>query len=473
MSHIATANQTSDEQQSWQRILLQLKKEFGAENYTNWLRHIQLVKVTKSEVTMSVPTRFIREWVNTHYKNTVLKLWKSEYNTLIHMDIIVRSAKPLPPADQEAERAHVVEAKHKNNENITVLHFQDENAPTNLSSPLDRRFTFENFVTGSANKLAHACAKSVANSAEVVPGNNPLYLYGGVGLGKTHLMHAIAHQIRKNQPGRHVVYLSAERFMYQFVKALREKNIMEFKDNFRSIDVLLLDDIQFICGKDSTQEEFFHTFNALFDDHKQLVISCDRSPSDLSDIDDRIRSRLGWGLVADIGTSSYDLRLGIVQSKVKQMKNVTVPTNVQTFLATKINSNIRELEGALNKVVAHSTLIDKPITLENTQHLLADLLRASEKIITIDEIQKKVAQHFSIKLSDMTSQRRLRSVARPRQIAMYLCKQLTTRSLSEIGRKFGGKDHTTVMHALKRIESLLLNDNDVKEDVDRITRILN
>jgi chromosomal replication initiator protein len=298
-----------------------------------------------------------------------------------------------------------------------------------------------------------------------------LFLYGGVGLGKTHLMHAIAWHIRKNYPARRVIYMSAEKFMYQFVRALRFKDTVSFKDQFRSVDVLMIDDVQFIGGKDTTQEEFFHTFNALVDRNRQVIISADKSPQDLDRVEERLRSRLGWGLVADLHPATYELRLGILHAKAEKI-GCPVPDKVLEFLAHKISSNVRELEGALNRITAHAQLVGRTISLEMTQEVLADLLRASERRITIDEIQKKVAEHFNIRVSDMHSARRARQVARPRQVAMYLAKQLTPRSLPEIGRKFGGRDHTTVIHAVRKIEELSAYDATFKEDVELLRRLL-
>ncbi|MBT6116282.1 MAG: chromosomal replication initiator protein DnaA, partial [Rhodospirillaceae bacterium] len=315
----------------------------------------------------------------------------------------------------------------------------------------------------------HAAARRIAE-ADGVP-FNPLFLYGGVGLGKTHLMHAIAWHIRKREPRRRVIYLSAEKFMYQFIRALRYKDTMSFKEQFRSVDVLMIDDVQFISGKESTQEEFFHTFNALVDQNRQVVISADKSPSDLDGLEERLRSRLGWGLVADIHPTTYELRLGILQAKSENLA-LSIPGKVLEFLAHRITSNVRELEGALNRIVAHSTLVGRSISLEMTQEVLHDLLRASDRRVTIEEIQKRVAEHYNIRLSDMHSARRARAVARPRQIAMYLAKQLTTRSLPEIGRKFGGRDHTTVMHAVRKVDELRSTDSGFSEDVELLRRLL-
>ncbi|MCH8113654.1 MAG: chromosomal replication initiator protein DnaA, partial [Proteobacteria bacterium] len=337
-------------------------------------------------------------------------------------------------------------------------------------STLDSRFTFDNFVVGKSNEFAHAAARRVAESSREP--FNPLFIYGGVGLGKTHLMHAIAWHIRTCDPERRVIYLSAEKFMYQFIRALRFQDTMAFKEQFRSIDVLMVDDVQFIGGKESTQEEFFHTFNALVDQNHQLVITGDRSPADLDGMEERLRSRLGWGLVADIHPTDYELRLGILHSKAEQLDARDIPPPVLEFLAHKITTNIRELEGALNRIVAYATLVGRPVTLETTQEILQDVLRAHSRRITIEEIQKRVAEHFNIRVADMHSARRARAVARPRQVAMYLAKQLTSRSLPEIGRKFGGRDHTTVMHAVRKVDQLRESDPGFAEDVDLLRRML-
>ena len=343
-----------------------------------------------------------------------------------------------------------------------------------LGAPLDPNLSFDNFVVGASNELAYAAAKRIAEADKV--SFNPLFLYGGVGLGKTHLMHAIALEIKKNWPERKVLYLSAEKFMYQFIRALRFKDTMSFKQQFRSVDVLMVDDIQFIAGKDSTQEEFFHTFNTLIDHNHQVIISADRSPVDLDGIEERIRSRLGWGLVTDIHPSDYELRLGILQSKaeahLEENPGLIINDNMLEFLAQKIDSYISVLEGALNRVIAYSSFVGRPLTIDMAQEVLKDLIRASQRRITIDDIQRKVADYYNLRLSDLLSARRSRQIARPRQVAMYLSKILTTRSLPEIGRKFGGRDHTTVIHAVKRIEGLRDSDSAIQEEVDLLTRSL-
>ena len=338
--------------------------------------------------------------------------------------------------------------------------------------PLDPRCTFDNFVVGKPNELAFAAAKRVAELNQLP--FNPLFIYGGVGLGKTHLMHAIAWEIQRQDPSRKVVYLSAEKFMYQFIRALRFKDTMRFKELFRSVDVLMVDDVQFIGGKDSTQEEFFHTFNTLIDRGSQIVISSDRSPAELSGLEERIRSRLGWGLVVDIHPSTYELRLGILQSKAEGLAaQVKVPDRVLEFLAHRITSNIRELEGALNRIVAQSTLVGRAITLEMAQEVLQDLLRAHERRITIEEIQKSASPSITASSSPTCTRPAAPAWSpRPRQVAMYLAKQLTPRSLPEIGRRFGGRDHTTVMHAIKKIEELRAQDSVISEDIEQLRRQL-
>jgi chromosomal replication initiator protein len=431
---------------------------FGEAVFRSWFKSLTFSHAESGMVTLAAPTRFICEWVNQHYAKDMLALWQRVDSTAEALQIVVGE-------DTVASAAVNVSVPSASNAQPDAVDMQ-------ISSPLDPRYTFDQFVVGKPNELAHAAARRVAEAGQVVSGCNPLFLYGGVGLGKTHLMHAIAHHIRTHSPNRRVVYLSAEKFMYQFIRALRFKEAMQFKEFFRSVDVLMIDDVQFISGKESTQEEFFHTFNALVDQNKQLVISCDRSPSDLEDMEERVRSRLGWGLVADIHATSYELRLGILQSKLEQMKGTVVPPKVLEFLAHRITSNVRELEGALNRVIAHASLIGGQVTLDSTQEVLKDLLRANDRRVSIEDIQKSVAAHFNIKVSDMHSARRSRTVARPRQVAMFLSKRLTSKSLPEIGRRFGGKDHTTVIHAVKRIEELMGTDAEFASDVELLSRLI-
>jgi chromosomal replication initiator protein len=342
------------------------------------------------------------------------------------------------------------------------------------NSPLDARCTFETFVVGKPNELAHAAARRVAEGGAVA--FNPLFLYGGVGLGKTHLMHAIAWEVRQSRPEARVLYLSAEQFMYRFVSALRFKEMHGFKEMFRSVDMLMVDDVQFIAGKDSTQDEFFHTFNALIDQQKQIVISADRAPGEIDGLEERIRSRLQWGLVVDLHPTDYELRRGILQAKaeaqLEQHPGVRIGPGVMEFLAHRISSNVRVLEGALIRLFAFASLVGREINLDMVQECLADILRASERKVTIDEIIRKVADHYNLRMSDLLSARRARQVARPRQVAMFLAKTLTSRSLPEIGRRFGGRDHTTVIHAVRKIEELRVTDGQIAEDVELLRRML-
>jgi chromosomal replication initiator protein len=457
----------------WARVRGRLRQEFGEATFRSWLKPLALAGRRGADLRVSVPSRFMRDWVATHYADRLRTLWSNENPDIHTVEVIVDSTQAEAAGQTEPvleEAPETVEPPETNNlSSPAIIRDSESDALDEWSGNLDPRLTFENFVVGKSNELAQAAAFRVAESDQVP--FNPLFLYGGVGLGKTHLMHAIAHQIRRKKPEKRVIYLSAEKFMYQFIRALRNKNTMAFKERFRTVDVLMVDDVQFIIGKESTQEEFFHTFNALADQNRQVVLSADKSPSDLEGLEERMRSRLGWGLVADIHPTTYELRLGILQTRAEQ-SGVAIPHKVLEFLAHRISSNVRELEGALTRIIAHATLVGRPVTIESAQELLRDLLRANDRRVTIEEIQKRVAEHFNIKLADMQSPRRARSVARPRQIAMFLAKQLTTRSLPEIGRKFGGRDHTTVMHAVKKVEELSAADLGFAEDVDLLKRML-
>ncbi len=456
----------------WARVRARLRAEFGDAAYRSWLRPLTLVGHRGDEIRIAVPTRFMRDWVVSHYVDRLRILWTAENPCIRSVEIVVEGGRPRAArAVRASPEAIAASGRREAAPADGAAAAVTNGAPVReeVGAPLDPRLTFDAFVVGKSNEFAYSASRRVAE-ATTVP-FNPLFLYGGVGLGKTHLMHAIAWHITRRKPPRRVIYLSAEKFMYQFVRAIRHKSTMAFKEQFRSVDVLMVDDVQFISGKDSTQEEFFHTFNALIDQNRQVVISADKSPSDLEGLEERMRSRLGWGLVADILPTTYELRLGILQAKA-ETHGVEIGGKVLEFLAHKITSNVRELEGALTRIVAHAQLVGRPITLETTQEVLHDLLRANDRRVTIEEIQKRVAEHFNIKVADMHSARRARAVARPRQVAMYLAKQLTTRSLPEIGRKFGGRDHTTVMHAVRKIEELRATDSGFSEDVDLLRRML-
>ncbi|WP_010509790.1 chromosomal replication initiator protein DnaA [Komagataeibacter europaeus] len=459
----------------WSRICERLKAEVGEVEYRTWLRQITVGPVEEDEITLYLPTRFLRDWVRGQYGDRLGTLWNAEVPAIRRVELQVArpgSASATPPADGAAAPATVAreEAAPRAAAPAPVAEEpRQAEVRSDLAAPLDPRFTFDTFVVGKPNEFAYACARRVAERPSS-PGFNPLFLYGGVGLGKTHLMHAIGAELLRE--GRvSVAYMSAEKFMYRFIAAIRSQSTMEFKEQLRSVDVLMIDDLQFLIGKDNTQEEFFHTFNALVDAGRQIVVSADKSPSDLSGLEDRLRTRLGCGMVADIHATTFELRISILEAKASA-SGVVVPAKVLEFLAHKITSNVRELEGALNRLIAHANLFGRPVTLEATQDVLHDILKAHDRRVTIEEIQRKVAEHWNIRLTDMSSARRARAVARPRQVAMYLAKQLTSRSLPEIGRKFGNRDHTTVMHAVTRVTELMEQDPAFAEDVELLRRML-
>ncbi len=445
--------------ETWGQVREELIKRVGKNNYVTWIEPLKLDVVQNGVARFEVPTIFFGDWVQRNYADHIRSQLASAGSPVDRIEFAV-SAHPVAaaPAARPAPKARA-----------RALPVED--LP---GAPLDARFTFDSFVVGKPNELAHAAARRVAEGGPVT--FNPLFLYGGVGLGKTHLMHAIAHELHTRSPGLRVLYLSAEQFMYRFVQALRERQVMDFKELFRSVDVLMVDDVQFIAGKDSTQEEFFHTFNALVDQNKQIVISADRAPGEIKDLEDRIKSRLQCGLVVDLHPTDYELRLGILQQKVEyyrsQYRGLVLANGVLEFLAHRITSNVRILEGALTRLFAFASLVGREITLELAQDCLADILRSSDRKLTIEEIQRKVAEHYNIRLSDMIGPKRLRNIARPRQVAMYLSKQLTPRSLPEIGRRFGGRDHTTIMHGVRKIEELMAIDSQLSDDLQLLRRLL-
>ncbi|AVW92587.1 chromosomal replication initiator protein DnaA [Celeribacter baekdonensis] len=446
---------------TWGRVKQQLLEAVGRNNFANWIEPLELTKVDNGVAVFSVPTSFMANWVSRNFADTILTHLKAANAPASRVEFKVVAHQPQPQTS-EAKPAAAAPA---------VAPVEPAELP---GAPLDARFTFDNFVVGKPNELAHAAAKRVAEGGPVT--FNPLFLYGGVGLGKTHLMHAIAHETRMRNPELRVLYLSAEQFMYRFVQALRDRQMIDFKQIFRSVDVLMVDDVQFIAGKDSTQEEFFHTFNALVDQGKQIIISADRAPGEIKNLEDRIKSRLQCGLVVDLHPTDYELRLGILQTKAEayraQYPGLQFSDGVLEFLAHRISTNVRVLEGALMRLFAFASLVGREITLDLTQECLADILKQSDRKVTVEEIQRKVSEHYAIRLSDMIGPKRVRSIARPRQVAMYLAKQLTSRSLPEIGRRFGGRDHTTVMHGVRRIEELKGTDSQIADDVEMLRRAL-
>ena len=449
-------------QEEWGNIQQRLLKTVGQNNYTNWIKPLVPGPVSDGIATLKVPTVFFGNYVSQNFSDLILHELNMEGITASRLKFALGDASQKPERPEVTQKTANFSQKPANRTDLTS------------AADLDPRFSFDNFVVGKPNELAHAAARRVAEGGPVT--FNPLFLYGGVGLGKTHLMHAIAKELKERKPEMNVLYLSAEQFMYRFVQALRDKKMMDFKQLFRSVDVLMVDDVQFIAGKDSTQEEFFHTFNALVDQHKQIIISADQAPTDIKDLEERVQSRLQCGLVVDLHPTDYELRLGILQSKLEFQQrtypDLQIEDGVLEFLAHRITTNVRVLEGALTRLFAFASLVGREITMELTQDCLSDVLRASERKISVEEIQRKVSEHYNIRLSDMIGPKRLRNYARPRQMAMYLCKQLTSRSLPEIGRRFGGRDHTTVMHGVRRIEELKQTDPQIAEDIELLRRAL-
>ena len=445
--------------ETWGQVREELIKRVGKHNYATWIEPLKLSQLKNGVARFEVPTIFFGDWVQRNYGDHIRSQLASTGATVDRVEFAVGTA----PA--QARTAAKPTAK------AAISRPSNEDLP---GAPLDARFTFDSFVVGKPNELAHAAARRVAEGGPV--SFNPLFLYGGVGLGKTHLMHAIAHELQARRPELRVLYLSAEQFMYRFVQALRDRQGMDFKELFRSVDVLMVDDVQFIAGKDSTQEEFFHTFNALVDANKQIVISADRAPGEIKDLEDRIKSRLQCGLVVDLHPTDYELRLGILQQKVdhyrSQYRGLVLADGVLEFLAHRITTNVRVLEGALTRLFAFASLVGREITLDLAQDCLADILRSSDRKLSIEEIQRKVAEHYNVRLSDLIGPKRLRTIARPRQVAMYLSKQLTPRSLPEIGRRFGGRDHTTIMHGVRKIEELMTTDSQLSDDLQLLRRLL-
>ncbi len=452
-------------QETWGHVRGELLKSVGKNNFSAWIEPITFEEVADRTAHFVVPTNFIGTWVSQHFGDVILRHLISAGMPVERVEFAVGGQNAAPatgnanaaPRTVTAQPAPVPAAANP------VVEFN-----------LNPNFTFTNFVVGKPNELAHAAARRVAEGGAV--SFNPLFLYGGVGLGKTHLMHAIAHELRNNKPELKVIYLSAEQFMYRFIRALRDQDTISFKELFRSIDVLMVDDVQFIAGKNSTQEEFFHTFNALVEMGKQIIISGDRAPVDMDELDSRIASRLQCGLVVDLHPTDYELRLGVLQQKFETQRerhpDLKIAPGVLEFIAHRVSSNVRVLEGALTRLFAFADLIGCEITMDMTQECLSDILRASDRKVTMDEIIKKTCEHYHLRQTDLMSPSRARNVARPRQMAMYLCKKLTTRSLPEIGRKFGGRDHTTILHGVRKIEELISLDSQIAEDAELLRRML-
>ena len=456
----------------WLNLQPQLESVFGSADYAAWLAPLKPVSATAGTLALSAPTAFIVQWVESHYLTQLQAMMEATVQTPVTLSMQVTphfatqfNSFNQPHTPALAGGASLLPENPVQPEPSAIPEWL-------TGSRLDSRYTFEQFVTGKSNQFAFAAAQGVAKAVQDGhPAFNPFFLHGGVGLGKTHLMHAIGHAVASAKPATTILYLSAEQFLYKFIRALKDKNTLGFKEIFRGVDILMIDDIQFIAGKDATQEEFFHTFNTLVQEGKQIVLTADRSPHELPNLEDRLKSRLGSGLTIEVHAPEEETRLAILQAKAESLNFEMSPAVLQ-MLATHIASNVRELEGALNRLVAYARLTGETLTPDTAREQLRDLFRVYTRVITIDDIQQKVATQFNVRVSDMHSPRRAREVARPRQVAMYLAKQLTNRSYPDIGRAFGGRDHTTVIHACETIVSLMPRDAQLAEQVELVTRTL-
>jgi chromosomal replication initiator protein len=475
-------NMTTPDQESWSRVKGRLRAEVGDDIYSSWFARMDLEGLDDATVRLSVPTRFLKSWIQSHYSERVLACWQAEQASVGRIELSVRSGVLRSLA---AKPAPVEPAATHHNGHAARLNGSEQRAASSPlcaahealgGSPLDPRLTFETFLLGRSNTLAHAAAKQVAAARRGEPVMfNPLYIHAGVGLGKTHLLQSITWA--GNAAGEHkVLYLTAEKFMYGFVSALRSQTAIAFKEVLRGIDVLVIDDLQFLQGK-NTQAEFCHTLNALIDAGRQVVIASDRPPSDLESLDDRVRSRLAGGLVVEMSSLGEELRLEILKSRMAAARlhhpGFDVPAPVLAYIAKTVTHNGRDLEGALNRLLAHSKLTGQPVTLDLAEREIRDLIRPQEpKRVKIEDIQRVVARQYNVSRADLLSSRRTANVVRPRQVAMYLAKTLTLRSLPEIGRRFGGRDHTTVLHAVRKIENLVGNDTSLAEEIEVLKRQL-
>ncbi|MFZ3360670.1 MAG: chromosomal replication initiator protein DnaA [Xanthobacteraceae bacterium] len=472
---------TNTDQERWRRVKERLRSELGDDVFSSWFGRMELEAADNGLLRLSVPTRFLRNWIQSHYSERVLARWQEEEPEVTRLELNVRSAtiklpsvkpKIADPASPVREQRDGTAINGDMRASVPLMSVHEALG----GSPLDPRLTFESFIVGRSNTLAHAAAKQVATSrrGEALM-FNPLYTHAAVGLGKTHLLQAIT-WAGNNGGDRKMLYLTAERFMYGFVSALRTQTTLAFKEAVRAIDVLVIDDLQFLQGR-STQAEFCHTLNALIDAGRQVVIASDRPPADLESLDDRVRSRLAGGLVVEIGSLGEELRLEILKSRIAAARchhpSFEVPAPVLAFIAKSVTHNGRDLEGAVNRLLAHSKLSGQPVTLEMAEREMRDLIRPAEpKRVRIEDIQRIVARQYNVSRADLLSSRRTANVVRPRQVAMYLAKVLTLRSLPEIGRRFGGRDHTTVLHAVRKIENLAGNDSAFAEEIEALKRQL-
>ena len=459
-NNLQNNTQTEEKKLDWNIVQNVMKDKFGSDIFDSWLKKIELIDEYKNYVLISVSTRFIRDWITSRYLDQILQIVKSFKKDIVRIEFLVEDKKNIANKNNSQDKQNL-----KNNEiNNNISFIKDSYLQYNR---IDPNKNFNNFITGQSNKLAFEASKKVSQE---IAHYNPLYLYGGVGMGKTHLLNAIGLELKdKNK----VMFISAERFMYQFVKSIKSNDMVKFKEYFRNTDILLIDDIQFMNGKEAMQEEFFHTFNALFDKGSQIIVSAYRPPNKLSRIQDRIKSRFSGGLVVDIQNPDYELRSKIIKSKTEELKlfysnQVHINEEIQKFISTEVRTSIRELVGALNRIVSFSRIYNKIPNLSEVRVILKDLLNLSENKVTIDTIQTIVCKFFKISKNEMLSPRRSRYLVRPRQTAIYLAKMLTSKSLPEIGRAFSNRDHTTVIHSVKTIEKLRKEDNELNINIDSL-----
>ncbi len=439
----------------WQETLDKLKKEVSLQNFTTWIKPVHFIEINNDQVILEVPNRFIKDWLSDNYLKNIEKIMSEIGTVNYRVNININSHATTPRKIDEDEKP--VENKK------TVVAKKNKN--TEQFSNINAKYTFDSFVSGPSNQFAHAAAMAVANNPATT--YNPLFIYGGVGLGKTHIVHAIGNEIIKQNKDLKIGYYSSEKFTNELINSLRHAKMDEFRNKFRSIDVLIIDDIQFIAGKKSTQEEFFHTFNALYESHKQIVVTSDKFPKEMPDLEERLRSRFEWGLIADIQAPDTETKQAILKMKADQNK-IILPEDVSFFLASSVTSNVRELEGYLIRVGAFASLTSTPLSLEMAKNILKDIIVEHNKEITVENIQKIIANHFQIKSSDLKSAKRIKTFVLPRQIAMYISRKLTSASYPEIGAKFGGKDHSTVIHAIKKIDKSMADDLQLRSTIEKL-----
>ncbi|MGD9867161.1 MAG: chromosomal replication initiator protein DnaA [Hyphomicrobiales bacterium] len=468
--------QKAELDKKWPIVRTTLRTQFGEDIFSSWFARLELDSLSGSTLCLSVPTRFLKSWLQSHYMDKLVECCAGQYPGVTAVDIRVR--RPQAPAEAAPAVETAIEAGRTAAPAIQIRAAEPVALAAGLpASPLDPRFTFESFVVGTSNRLVHAAATEVAQATVQGPLRyNPLYIHSSVGLGKTHLLNAIAWRVRQLDPNRRILYLTAENFMTKFVNALRNKDAVTFKENLRGIDILLIDDMEFLHGP-TLQQEFCHALNSLIDGGRQVVVAADRAPAQLERLDTRMRSRLAGGLVAEIGSMEVDLRRRILQRRaaeeIARDAGFTIPDQVIDLLAERLSEGGRELEGAVNRLRAAYLLADQQITVEAAEHIVRDLMQGGEpRRVKIDDIVRTITKHYGVNRSDLLSSRRNRSIVRPRQIGMYLAKMLTSRSLPEIGRRFGNRDHTTVLHAIRKIEQLMQTDRRLKEDVELLRRLI-